>query len=258
MASERPVRFQYDAEVALREVEQLRAVEELAFRRVLDLIVVYRNRLIDDDVELARMTKCGESWPQIKARLINDHGLLYVLDGFIRNVRCDEALIAVERSTNQKRTAGRASAAARQAKKDTALPQPPSPTDTAPRQPLPDPPTTDVAPPCPEPPAPEPAPIVVEPVPMSGNGASDDSTEPEREGTTIPANWGPTPEGVTFALNRGFAEKQIEPLTREFVTRNTVEGIVSKDWDATWRLSVLRAGYSSPRPAVGQPMRTAL
>ena len=96
------------------------------------------------------------------------------------------------------------------------------------------------------------------PTPINGNGASDESADHEREGTTIPANWGPTPEGVTFALNRGFAEAQIEPLTREFVARNTAEGIVSKDWNATWRLSVLRAVNSSPRPGVGQPVTTAL
>ena len=162
MAGAKPIRFQYEPETTIREVEQMRAVEELAYRRILDLIILYRNRLIDDDTELGRMTKTGDAWPQIKARLVNDHGLLYVLDGFIRNERYDEIWTAVERSTQQKKQAGRASAAKRQAKKNTALPQPPlpagpTPVETAPQQALPEAPATGVEAGPPDDAAPEPA-----------------------------------------------------------------------------------------------------
>ena len=241
MARKKTIRCQYDPETALRETEQMRPIEELAYRRIVDLIVVCENRLLNDDAELARMTKTGEAWPQIKQRLVKDHGVLYVDDAYIRSVRYNETWAAVERSRRQKSDAGKASAAKR-AEKNAAQAQPPvpaepAPVDAAPHQPLTDPPDE-----------PTPAPIVVEPVPapMNGNGADDESTEPKQEGTTIPQDWLPGTEGIAFAINRGFAERQIEPLTREFVARNTAEGIVSKDWNATWRLSVLRAVNSSP------------
>ena len=236
MAGAKSVRFMYDAAMTLHEVEQLRAIEELAYRRIVDLIVVCENRLLNDDAELARMTKTGEAWPQIKQRLVKDHGVLYVDDAYIRSVRYNETWAAVERSRRQKSQAGKASAAKR-AEKNAAQVQLPVPVEPAPVEALPQQPLTDP----PDAPA-------TEPVPMNGNG----------DGGTVPPDWQPNPEGVTFALDRGFTERQIEPLTREFVDRNSAEGIVSKDWNATWRLSVLRAVNSSARPDVGQPMTGAL
>ncbi len=257
MASAKPIRFQYEPETTIREVEQMRAVEELAYRRILDLIILYRNRLIDDDTELGRMTKTGDAWPQIKARLVKDHGALYALDGFIRNVRYDEIWASVERSIHQKRAAGRASAARRQANKDAALPQPPSPTDTAPRQPLPDPPTTAVAPPCPEPPATEveaspPDAPATEPAPMPGNRADDGSSE--RAGTTIPQDWRPSPEAVAFAVDRGRTAPQIEHLARTFAQRHDQRGDTSKDWNAGFKVWVLRDLASNPPLDARQPV----
>ncbi len=253
MPSKRPLRCRYEPEAALLLTEQMRPIEELAYRRIVDLILVSQNRLINDDAELERMTKTAGAWAEIKQRLIKNHKVLYVDDTYLRSAATNDTWEAVERTTRQKSGAGRASAAKRQAKKDTAAhPAPPPPASTTPRPPLPEVPVAAAHQPLAEPMAtdraPEPAPIVLEPVPapMNGNGADDESTEPKQEGTTIPQDWLPGTEGIAFAINRGFAERQIEPLTREFVARNTAEGIVSKDWNATWRLSVLRAVNSSP------------
>ncbi len=149
MARERPIHFEYQPEQLLRETEQMRPLEELSFRRVLDLIVLCRNRLINEDVELGRMTKTGDVWPGIKARLVGDHGVLYVSDdGYIRNTRYDELWARVERVRRQKSAAGRASAAKRAKKAaapaPVAAPVEPTPEQTAPQQAFPDTPTREL------------------------------------------------------------------------------------------------------------------
>ncbi len=224
LASERPIHFKYQPEQLLRETEQMRPLEELSFRRVLDLIVYCRNRLLDDDKELGRMTKTGDAWPDIKARLIGDHGVLYVSDdGYIRNVRYDEIWARIERVRRQRRKARKASAAKR-AKKNAAPAQPPvpvepTPVEISPQQALPEP---------------------MVPAPTSGDGNGDGRSNPEHQGTRIPLDWRPNLEGVRFALARGYAEMRIGLLVGEYVAHNTDKGITSKDWHATWRLWVLR------------------
>ncbi len=224
LAAERPIHFKYQPEELLRETEQMRPLEELSFRRVLDLIVFCRNRLLDDDKELGRMTKTGDAWPDIKARLIGDHGVLYVSDdGYIRNVRYDEMWARVERVRRQRSRARKASAAKR-AKKNAALAQPPvpvepTPVEISPQQALPEP---------------------MVPAPTSGDGNGEGRSNPEHQGTRIPLDWRPNPEGIRFALARGYAETRIGLLVGEYVAHNTDKGITSKDWHATWRLWVLR------------------
>ncbi len=148
MARKRTIRCQYDPETALRETEQMRPIEELAYRRVVDLIVVCENRLLNDDVELARMTKTGHAWPEIKQRLIKSHKVLHVDDEYIRSARYNETWAAVERSRRQKSQAGKASAAKRAGKNvaqaPVSAPVRPTPVETAPQQPSPDAPTPDL------------------------------------------------------------------------------------------------------------------
>lgn len=248
MPRKRTIQCQYDPQTALRETEQMRPIEELAYRRIVDLIVVCENRLLNDDAELARMTKCGEAWPQIKQRLVKDHGVLYVDDAHIRSVRYNETWAAVERSRRQKSDAGKASAAKR-AEKSAAQVQPPVPVDPAPVEASPQQPLTDP----PDDPAPEPAPIITAPT-VSGNGGG--STEPEQEGTTIPQNWRPDNESITFAAARGYTPPEIERLARTFVQRHDQRSDKSTDWNATFRMWVLRHLASNPRPAVADHQPT--
>ncbi len=241
MARKRTIRCQYDPETALRETEQMRPIEELAYRRIVDLIVVCENRLINDDVELARMTKTTGAWVEIKQRLIKNHRVLYIDGTFIRSVRYNETWAAVERSHRQKSDAGKASAAKR-AEKNTAQVQPPvrvdpRPVEASTQQPLTDPPAAPVT---------EPAPIVVEPVPTPGNGAGD--------GGTIPQDWRPNPEAVAFAVDRGRTPEQIERLVRTYVSRHDQRGDTSKDWNAGFKVWVLRDLAQNPPLDAPQPM----
>ena len=240
MADAKPIRFQYDPEAAIKEVEPMVPLDEYAFRRLSDLIVVYRNQLTDDDARLAKLTRIGDDWPAVKARLINEHGALYVAGGYIRSVRCDEILTGVERSIEQKRRAGRASAAKRQAKGNGALP---APVDVEPAQALPEPPATHVEGAPPDDAAPEPEPITL---------------GPGRQGATISPDWRPGAEGVAFAVARGFTPSQIEAEVRGYVANCRDKGIISKDPDAGFKMWVLRSINSRPIPGVGKPMATAL
>lgn len=259
MPSKRPLRCRYEPETVLLETEQMRPIEELAYRRIIDLILVSRNNLLNDDVELARMTKTAGAWAEIKQRLIRDHKVLYIEDGYIRNVAADGTWEAVERTTRQKSLAGRASAAKRQAKKDTsAHPAPPPPTSTTPRPPLPEGPVAAAHQPLAEPmatdPAPEPAPMVTAPTVMNGNGASDESTQPERVGATIPPNWQPDPEAVAFAVARGRTPPEIERLVLGYVARHDQRGDTSTDWNAGFKVWVLRDLAQNPPLAARQPV----
>lgn len=86
MAGIKVVHVDWEPRAAFLDMEQLKPLEELAYRRILDLIYIHGNRLIDDDAELARMTKTGTKWPAIKKRLIEVHEKLYVSDdGYLRN-----------------------------------------------------------------------------------------------------------------------------------------------------------------------------
>ncbi len=213
MARKRTIRCQYDPETALRETEQMRPIEELAYRRIVDLIVVCENRLINDDVELARMTKTTGAWVEIKQRLIKNHRVLYIDGTFIRSVRYNETWAAVERSHRQKSDAGKASAAKR-AEKNTAQVQPP---------------------------------VRVDPRPVEAS-RQQPLTDPPDAPAPLPPSWRPNAEGVAFAQERGYAEAGIERLVGELVTNSRDKGITSKDWNATFRMRVLRDLDQNPSP----------
>ena len=97
---------------ALDGMVQLEPLEELAYRRLLDLIYVTGNRVVDDDRRLGRMTKTGRRWKQIKSSLLAFEKI-YVKDGLIRNKKCDAILAQYGRDMAQKSAAGKSSAGKR-------------------------------------------------------------------------------------------------------------------------------------------------
>lgn len=100
-------------------VMQLDPWEELAYRRILDLIYASGNRLVDDDKKLAWMTKTGHRWKGIRKVLFGgDIPKLSSVDGFIRNEKCDTELKKIDEKVTQNSEAGKASAAKRKALKD--------------------------------------------------------------------------------------------------------------------------------------------
>lgn len=103
----------YCAKDFLDGTQQLGPWEELAYRRIIDLIYASNDRLADDDKKLAWMTKTGTRWPKIKHALVEVYGKLEVIDGRLTNRRCREQLAKTAKKIEQKREAGRASAASR-------------------------------------------------------------------------------------------------------------------------------------------------
>jgi uncharacterized protein YdaU (DUF1376 family) len=86
----------------------LDAMEELAYRRICDLIYVTEDNLPDDDKKLAWMTKTGRQWKRIKASLIA-LGKIAVSDHKIRNAKCTETIQKTRQLIQQKQNAGKAS-----------------------------------------------------------------------------------------------------------------------------------------------------
>jgi len=111
---------------ALDGMAPLSPLEELAYRRILDLIFTSNDRLLDDDRALAWMTKTLRSWAKVKARLI-ELGKIMVEGGYIRNQRATEACIESRSFIAQKSAAGQCSAEKRKALRNKQT----TPTDVA-------------------------------------------------------------------------------------------------------------------------------
>ena len=102
---------------ALDGTAALSPMEELAYRRLLDLIFASGDQLRDDDRALAWMTKAGRGWPAIKARLIAIDKIS-VNGGFIRNARASAECSESARFVAQKSAAGTCSAGVRKSLKN--------------------------------------------------------------------------------------------------------------------------------------------
>jgi len=82
---------EYCAKDALDGTLNLDPFEELAYRRVIDMIYATNDQLIDDDKKLSWSTKTGSRWPKIKNSLIAA-GKIEIIDGRISNRRCRDEL----------------------------------------------------------------------------------------------------------------------------------------------------------------------
>lgn len=102
MAQHRRVSWiRYFPEDLVNGVALLSPVEELAYRRILDWIVITRDTLKDNDEKLQRITRSGRQWKAVKAVLV-ELGKIRVEDGYIRNTRMSETVQhAIESSERQ-------------------------------------------------------------------------------------------------------------------------------------------------------------
>jgi hypothetical protein len=114
---DKPIWVRWRAKDALDGMAMLSPLEEVAYRRILDMIFVSDDRLEDNDRSMAWATKAGRQWKAIKKRLL-DLGKISVEDGFIRNTQATEACTESRSFIAQKVIAGQASAEARKALKD--------------------------------------------------------------------------------------------------------------------------------------------
>ena len=93
MAKKKPISIDWCPKDALDGMQQLGPWEELAYRRILDLIYVTDDQLYDDK-RLGWMTKTGNRWPRIKKTLVGK-GKIYLEGGLIRNKKCSEKIDVV-------------------------------------------------------------------------------------------------------------------------------------------------------------------
>lgn len=109
MTDSRPIFIEWCAKDALDGMMTLSPMEELAYRRVLDLIYATDDNLPDDDKKLGWMTKVGyRQWQSIKKTLTNDGKIELTEDGRISNKKCREKLQKAHHIIEQKVSAGKA------------------------------------------------------------------------------------------------------------------------------------------------------
>ncbi len=103
-----PVKIDYSASDFLGGTILLDAWEELAFRRICDLVYVTRDNLADDN-KMGQLTKTGRRWSKIRLRLI-ELEKIEVVDGRISQPRCRRELEAANLRIERASNAGLASA----------------------------------------------------------------------------------------------------------------------------------------------------
>lgn len=106
---------------ALDGMQMLDAMEELAYRRIIDLIYVTGDNLPDDDKKLAWMTKTGREWKRIKASLIQQ-GKIEVSEHKIVQRKCQLVLKETREYIDRQSNAGKASAEKRKHQKNNNSP----------------------------------------------------------------------------------------------------------------------------------------
>jgi len=106
--TKKPVIVNYSASDFLGGTVMLEPLEELAHRRLCDLIYVTGGDVLDEK-GLATFTKTGRRWPKIRQRLI-DLGKIKVVNGRLSQPRCRAELWAAEQRIVSASKAGLASA----------------------------------------------------------------------------------------------------------------------------------------------------
>jgi uncharacterized protein YdaU (DUF1376 family) len=105
---QKPLWVQWWPAQALDGMFNLTAMEELAYRRILDMIFKTDDQLFDDDDVMPTATKVGRQWRKVKAGLIAKRKI--ALDGgFIRNARATQTCESVRAYREQKSAAATAS-----------------------------------------------------------------------------------------------------------------------------------------------------
>jgi uncharacterized protein YdaU (DUF1376 family) len=236
---------EYCAKDFLDGTQMLDVWEEIAYRRVIDMIYATNDRLADDDRKLAWMTKVGSRWKTIKSKLV-ESGKIEVLDGRITNARCRKELEKSARKIDQQRGAGLASSATGKSLKNL------KPFRTAVRTDdrtddrtnyL----TTE---------------LIEESKKESDANASPKTDEPtgaktdERRstgtrGSRLPADWEPDPDCREFAHGLGLDPDETKLEFRDYWIAQPGARGVKVDWCATWR-NRCREIAKRPRGVRGQ------
>lgn len=227
----------WEPKAALDGMIQLDLYEELAYRRIIDLIYTTGNNLIDDDKKMGWMTKVGKRWLKIKPVLLAD-GKIYIEGGRIRNKKCDFKCEQIEQKKSQCSGAGKLGAESRKALKDKETP--PTPVDKS----LPK------TPPIPSTEAPTGGQPTYLPTDLQGSKKKDTQggvqkappqkpkTKPQTNGKRLPEDWEPSEDMRLWAWREKIDEQLIEFQTKRFknfwIAKAGVGG-VKRSWNRTWQ-----------------------
>jgi uncharacterized protein YdaU (DUF1376 family) len=102
------IRIDWYPSDALGGMTFLTVPEELAYRRIIDLLYVSGGELPDDDAILAEATRTFADWPAVRAGLVKK-GKIDIADGALTNARCTEILNHVAEKSEKARASGQAS-----------------------------------------------------------------------------------------------------------------------------------------------------
>jgi len=104
---------QYWPQDFLEGVMLLTEAEELAYRRLVDLIYTTEDKVADDEARLAVFTRAGKEWPEVRASLLNLGKIILTDDGRISQRRTQTELLASRNRMINHEKAGVASGEAR-------------------------------------------------------------------------------------------------------------------------------------------------
>lgn len=106
------IRIDWYPNEALAGMKFLSVMEELAYRRIIDLLYTEGGELPDDDEAMGEQTRTLKEWPKVKASLLRK-GKIVIVDGAITNERCTEILMAIAEKSAKAAASGRASGSKR-------------------------------------------------------------------------------------------------------------------------------------------------
>jgi len=109
MKKEKVLFVDWWADDVLGGTQNMDAMTELAYRRIIDLIYSTNDNLLDNSA-MQYSTKTGSKWKKIREELINVYGKITIENGYIRNRKCTEKIEKARKNIVQKSMAGRASA----------------------------------------------------------------------------------------------------------------------------------------------------
>lgn len=267
-----PVKIDYSASDFLGGTILLDAWEELAFRRICDLVYVTRDNLADNN-KMGQLTKTGRRWSKIRARLI-ELEKIEIVDGRISQLRCRKELEAANLRIETASKAGKVSAEKRKSGISASItrrdvvdvegdkcPQ----NDTIPvsgisSKPLEDnntastgvgspvgtqdptqdptthqPPTTiEKNPPVPDGTAP-PQGAAGQPPPGPENLVRTAKNETAKRGTRLAPDWQPTAEHTKLGVELGVDTPGEAEKFRDYWTAESGQRASKRDWDAAFR-----------------------
>lgn len=207
----------------------LTPMEDLAYRRLLDLYYLHERPLNVRSTDVARAINMRDYETEV-ATVLGEFFELVEGSGWI-NRRADEEIVRCKSKQEQASRAGKASAQRRFNAR-----------------------STDVQPPITHDPLPNTHESTGE-VPLSSGGSGGTRAERADRGTRLPADWVPTEEDRAFAASLGVAVEREAASFRDYWTSKPGADGRKTNWSATWRNWVRRTSERKQGNGTGSRAR---